>query len=282
MTSSRPARRFDWQNLALRAASAAVLIPAVIGAIFLPWLSPKWLAGVFPMLVAVSIALLSIEWAEMTARRARARVAIALTAVVVIPLLLAYRHAFALADIAALVGVGGAAAVAWTGSEKPQDAAFGAAYMVLPCLALMWIRAEPNPISWTILLFAVTWSADICAYGAGNLLKGPKLWPRFSPNKTWAGFIGGLIGAMVAAGAVGYFSTARLSFAVAAVIGLVGGIATMAGDLWESMLKRRYGVKDSGDIIPGHGGLLDRVDGLMFAILAIAAARYIHQSGWVH
>jgi phosphatidate cytidylyltransferase len=144
------------------------------------------------------------------------------------------------------------------------------------------MRAEPNPISWTILLFAVTWSADICAYGAGNLLKGPKLWPRYSPNKTWSGFIGGLIGAMAAAVAVGYFSTARLSFAVAAVIGLVGGLATMAGDLWESMLKRRYGVKDSGDIIPGHGGLLDRVDGLMFAVLVIAAARYAHQSGWLH
>ena len=282
MTSSRPARRFDWQNLALRAASAAVLIPAVVGAIFLPWLFPTWLSGVFPMLIAVSVALLSIEWAEMTAPKARARVAVALTVVVVIPMLLAYRHAFTLADIAALIGMAAAAIVAWTGSEQPQDAAFGVAYIAAPCLALMWMRAEPNPISWTILLFAVTWSADICAFAVGSLLKGPKLWPRFSPNKTWSGFIGGLIGAMAAAVLVGYFSTARLSFAVAAVIGLVGGLATMAGDLWESMLKRRYGVKDSGDIIPGHGGLLDRVDGLMFAILAIAAARYVHQSGWLH
>jgi phosphatidate cytidylyltransferase len=281
MTSSRPARRFDWRNLALRAASAAVLIPAVVAAIFLPWLFPTWLSGVFPMLVAVSIALLSIEWAEMTAPRAPARVAVALTVAVVAPLLLAYRHAFAAADIAALIGLAVAAAAAWSGSQKPQDAAFGAVYMVVPCLALMWIRGQPNPISWTILLFAVTWSADIFAYGAGNLFKGPKLWPRYSPNKTWSGFVGGLIGAMAAAVLVGYFSTARLSFAVAAIIGLVGGLATMAGDLWESMLKRRYGVKDSGDIIPGHGGLLDRVDGLMFAILAIAAARYIHQSGWV-
>jgi len=282
MTSSRPARRFDWQNLALRAASAAVLIPAVIGAIFLPWLFPTWLSGVFPTLIAVAIALLSIEWAQMTAPRARARVAVALTAAVVIPMLLAYRHAFAWAEIAALVGMAAAAIVARTGAEQPQDAAFGVAYMVIPCLALMWMRGQGQPISWTILLFAVTWSADIFAYGTGNLLKGPKLWPRFSPNKTWSGFIGGLIGAMAAAVAVGYFSTARLSFAVAGAIGLAGGLATMAGDLWESMLKRRYGVKDSGDIIPGHGGLLDRVDGLMFAILAIAAARSVLASGWVH
>ena len=68
----------------------------------------------------------------------------------------------------------------------------------------------------------------------------------------------------------------------AVVIGLAGGLATMAGDLWESILKRRYGVKDSGDIIPGHGGLLDRVDGLLFAILAVAAARFIHQIGWAN
>ncbi len=282
MTSSRPARRFDWKNLALRAASAAVLIPAVVGAIFLPWLFPRQLSGVFPMLVAVAIALLSIEWAEMTAPRTATRVAIALTAAVVVPLLLAYRHDYLLAIAVAVVGILAAGLVAWTGKTAPQDAAFGVSYMVWPCLALMWMRGQPNPISWTILLFAVTWSADICAYGVGNLLKGPKLWPRFSPNKTWSGFIGGMIGAMAAGVAVGYFSTARLSFAAAATIGLVGGLATMAGDLWESMLKRRYGVKDTGDIIPGHGGLLDRVDGLMFAILAIAAARYLHQAGWVH
>ena len=282
MTSSRPARRFDWKNLALRAASAAVLIPAVIGAIFLPWLFPVWLSGLFPMLIAVAIALLSIEWAEMTAPQASTRVAVALTAVVVVPLLLAFRHDYLLAEVVAVAGIAVAGFVAWTGKAPPQDAAYGAAYLVWPCLALMWMRGQPNPISWTILLFAVTWSADICAYGVGNLLKGPKLWPRFSPNKTWSGFIGGLIGAMAASAAVGYFSTARLSFAAAATIGLAGGLATMAGDLWESMLKRRYGVKDSGDIIPGHGGLLDRVDGLMFAILAIAAARYLHQAGWVH
>ena len=74
----------------------------------------------------------------------------------------------------------------------------------------------------------------------------------------------------------------RLSLAGAALIGLAGGLATMAGDLWESMLKRRFGVKDSGDLIPGHGGLLDRVDGLMFAVMVFALARLVVRLGWAH
>ena len=125
-----------------------------------------------------------------------------------------------------------------------------------------------------LITLVVTWSADIGAYAVGNLLKGPKLWPRFSPNKTWAGFTAGLIGGSAA----GLILTSMLDFGLphpawGAALGLAGALATMAGDLWESALKRRFGVKDAGNIIPGHGGLLDRVDGMMFAVVVIAAAR---------
>ena len=130
------------------------------------------------------------------------------------------------------------------------------------------------------MLVAVTWAADICAFLVGSALKGPKLWPRFSPNKTWSGFAGGLLGAMLAGLLMSLAPPFQLNPMAAAFIGLFGGLATMAGDLWESMLKRRFGVKDSGDLIPGHGGLLDRVDGLMFAVVVIAGARLINLLGW--
>ena len=126
----------------------------------------------------------------------------------------------------------------------------------------------------------MTWAADIAAFAVGSVLKGPKLWPRFSPNKTWSGFAGGLVAAMAASAALTVALHIKLSLPAAALMGLVGGLATMGGDLLESMLKRRFGVKDSGDLIPGHGGLLDRVDGLMFAILAVAVARLVHLAGW--
>ena len=274
MTSLRPARRFDWNNLGIRAASAAVLIPAVLGAIF----SGK----LFLVVIAISVALLAFEWSSMSTPRIRARGAVLLTVLVLAALFAAYLGHFGLAW--ALVGLGAVAAAgfAYFSAERPGDAAFGVVYIAAPCLALTWLRAMPNPIGWTILLFAITWSADIFAYAAGNTLKGPKLWPSLSPNKTWSGLMGGLAGAMATSMTVAAtpYSTAKLSLAAAAMIGLAGGVATMAGDLCESMLKRRFGVKDSGDLIPGHGGLLDRVDGLLFAVLAVAGARLVYQSGW--
>jgi phosphatidate cytidylyltransferase len=274
MTSSRPARRFDWNNLGIRAASAAVLIPAVLAAIFL--------GPVFLVVIAIAVALLSLEWAAMSTPSARRTAAVVLTVFVLAALFAAYLHRFDWAWGFVALGALAAGAQARIASERPSDAAFGVVYIAAPCLALTWLRAMPNPIGWTILLFAITWSADIFAYLVGNALKGPKLWPSLSPNKTWSGLIGGLAGAMATAMAVAAspYSTARLSLGAAAMIGLAGGVATMAGDLCESMLKRRFGVKDSGDLIPGHGGLFDRVDGLMFAVLAVAGARLIYQSGW--
>jgi phosphatidate cytidylyltransferase len=299
MTSSRPAKRFDWHNLAVRAVSAVVLIPTVLFAILSGNQPFEWL-GHWPFIIMMTaaVAVLAIEWGGMSAPNHRTRVAsiIALMALAAVyiaapslfskPGSASWSRAWYGAWISVIPGAGVAALVAWRSKERPIDAAFGVLYIVGPCLGLIWLQAMDNPISWTVMLLTVTWTADISAFLVGNALKGPKLWPRYSPNKTWTGFFGGLVGAMAAGiattlvTATAYFHGAHPSLQFAAMIGLAGGLATMVGDLWESALKRRYGVKDSGDLIPVHGGLLDRVDGLMFAALAVAGARLIHQIGW--
>jgi phosphatidate cytidylyltransferase len=218
----------------------------------------------------------------MSAPGAPVRVATAITGAVLVCVFVAYARHWGAAWLLLLLGAVVAAVVARNVSQRRRDASFGVVYIGAPCLALAWLRATPEGFRWTVLLFAVTWSADIFAFLVGSVVKGPKLWPRFSPNKTWSGFVGGLIGAMGSAMAVSAGTRMSPSLAAAAMIGLGGGLATMAGDLWESMLKRRFGVKDSGDLIPGHGGLLDRVDGLMFAALAVAAARLVYEAGWAH
>ena len=274
MTSSQPARRFDWTNLGVRAASAGVLIPAAIAAVYFG----GW---VLLLLVAVAVSLLALEWGGMSAPGAPIRVAAAVTTAILAALFLSYYGHYRMAWAVALVGSAVAAIVGRSLGERPGDVAYGVIYIAPAAISLFWLRAMDNGISWTIMVFAVAWAADIAAFAVGSALKGPKLWPRFSPNKTWSGFFGGLVGAMIAAVLVSLFSHATVSIVTAALIGFAAGLATMAGDLWESMLKRRFGVKDSGDLIPGHGGLLDRVDGLMFAIVTVAAARLMVLEGWL-
>jgi phosphatidate cytidylyltransferase len=120
-----------------------------------------------------------------------------------------------------------------------------------------------------IFLFAVVWTTDIAAYFAGRAFGGPKLAPRLSPKKTWSGALGGAIWAVMAAGIVAIMGgLPRL--VVAALVGLVLSVASQAGDLFESGLKRHYGAKDASQLIPGHGGLMDRLDGFIVAALLAA------------
>jgi phosphatidate cytidylyltransferase len=281
------ARRFDWSNFGLRALSTAVLAPAVLFAV---WTGQ----GMYLVLISVAVALLSLEWGGMSAPRAPLRVATMVTASVLAGVFVAYVGDDALGWAVAAVGALAAALVARGVAERPANTALGVVYIGIPSLCLVWLRGMPQGEYWTFMLLAITWSADIGAYVVGNLLKGPKLWPRFSPNKTWSGFVGGLAAAMAAGPGIVALTRLlastgaiaappfHLHLAAAAVIGLAGGLATMGGDLVESILKRRFGVKDSGDLIPGHGGLLDRVDGLMFAVVVIAVARLVNHLGWDH
>ncbi len=280
MTPSPQAKRFNWTNLGTRAVSAAVLAPAALLVLLMS--GAFWTAARLA-LISIVVALLSIEWAMMSARQSPTKIAVAVCAAVLAALFTADFGHYRIMWLVLVLGAGAAALIARGIAARPADAAFGALYIGAPCLALLWLRAdEPHGEYWTALVLAVAWAADIAAFLVGSALKGPKLWPQFSPNKTWSGFVGGLIAASLAALAVARFLPIGLDAPRAAALGLFAGLATMAGDLWESMLKRRFGVKDSGDLIPGHGGLLDRVDGLMFAVLAVAAARLLVNLGWPH
>jgi phosphatidate cytidylyltransferase len=124
-------------------------------------------------------------------------------------------------------------------------------------------------------VLAVVWATDVAAYAAGKIIGGPKLWPAVSPKKTWAGSIGGLAAALIAGLVVASVAGERPGFAVA-LVALVLSLACQAGDLFESAVKRRFGVKDASRLIPGHGGLLDRVDGLTFAAPVAALIGILH------
>jgi phosphatidate cytidylyltransferase len=144
--------------------------------------------------------------------------------------------------------------------------AFGVVYLALPAAGLILLRQAVPPVGWAsiLLLLTVVWATDIAAYFAGRTFGGPKLWPRVSPKKTWSGALGGLAAALIAGGAVAALTGAG-GFWLGVVLAAPLSIAAQAGDLFESAVKRRFGVKDSGTIIPGHGGVLDRVDGLLGA-----------------
>ena len=150
-------------------------------------------------------------------------------------------------------------------SRRPVMA-WGYIYLAIPAFALLvlgWLD-----IAIVFWVFIVTWSTDIFAYFAGRSIGGPKLAPRISPNKTWAGLIGGMAGAAL----LGWLTADLLDLGSPfAWLGAPMGIIAQAGDLYESWEKRRAGVKDSGTILPGHGGVLDRLDGLLAVVVAMMA-----------
>ena len=146
----------------------------------------------------------------------------------------------------------------------------GLAYATAPTMALVHLRADDRSGLFAILfLFAVVWTTDIMAYFTGRTLGGAKLAPSISPGKTWSGALGGTVFAVLAGGAFALHESAAHGAVLIALIALILAIVSQVGDLFESALKRRNGVKDSSNLIPGHGGVMDRVDGLMAAALVL-------------
>ncbi len=178
-----------------------------------------------------------------------------------------------MAWIGLVLGAAAGMAVEWRAMSRRRPAAWlvpaGFAYILPAVAALLWLRApEPGGFGAVLFVLCVVWASDVGAYMVGRLVGGPKLAPAISPGKTWSGGFGGLVAAAlvgVAAGRLGQ-GDPRAAMLTATALGVVA----QAGDLLESALKRHFGVKDSGTLIPGHGGLLDRLDAVLLAAPAAA------------
>jgi phosphatidate cytidylyltransferase len=258
------------KEILLRVASAAVMAPAGLAAV--------WFGGIWIILATGACAVLaSAEWTRMAAQTSGKRMLQALyaamgiaaaTTVLVAPL------GFGHAALAALGGALLAGGVAWYGKGSVSSMAFGSIYTSLPFGAFVWIReATPDGRLTLLAILAIVWATDIAAYFAGRGFGGPLLSPKDSPNKTWNGAIGALVCACLAGAAVARAAGGDFNHWLAA--SFVLSIVAQAGDLLESRFKRLYGVKDTSGLVPGHGGVLDRLDALMAATLLSALALWV-------
>jgi phosphatidate cytidylyltransferase len=170
--------------------------------------------------------------------------------------------------VVALALAAAIAAVAASARAARLLMAVGPIYAGGPILGVLWLRAAPaDGLLAVLVLFGLVWGSDVFAYLAGRLIGGPRLWPRISPKKTWAGLIGGVAGGVACAALVVVVAGRAVTPSLLGVF-VVLTLVSAAGDLFESSLKRRFDVKDSSTIIPGHGGVMDRIDGFVAAVAA--------------
>ena len=263
-----PAADLIAPSLKTRVISAAVLLPIVVAFLYVGGLG-------FALFLAFAAVLMAGEWDRLTGGRGFGQQGVMLAAGLVLVLTLGYlgKVEWALmvllpiAVVLALLGQFWGRGMVWP--------VLGLFWLGLPCLALMWLRMGDQGMLAVLWLLLSVWSCDTGAYISGRSIGGPKLAPRISPNKTWAGLLGGILAAVVASVLLALISGSG-STVVFAIQGALLALISQCGDLAESSLKRRFDVKDSGNLIPGHGGILDRVDGVLFAAPALVLFFMIH------
>jgi phosphatidate cytidylyltransferase len=258
------------RNLVVRIVTAVVLLPLVLTLLVLGgW----WTAG----LVAVAAAACALEYQLITqGRLGPAEVLAALGAGLISLAAAAHPLRFTMFAAWILWAVFIAASVQALFAPDRERAPTRTAHVVTGCLyaglglgPIAALRVGPEGLQWVISALVITWANDTCAYFAGRLFGRHKLHPAVSPNKTWEGFAGGAVGSVAGMFIARWVAFPALTAADCLVLGLVGAVLGPLGDLCESLLKRAHGVKDSGTLIPGHGGLLDRVDALLFNAPAV-------------
>lgn len=249
------------------------LLPRVVGAasllaVALPTL---WLGGAaFLAMVSIAATVMAGEWTRMTVGTRWTPPAL-LAAVGVIGAVWLAPDAPRLAG-AILVSLAGLAAFAAypAGASRALWAGAGVLYVGAPCVAFAWLRETPaDGLGLIAGLLAVVWATDVAAFAAGRTFKGPKLFVEASPHKTWSGFAGGCLAGTLGGAAAG--AVIGGAPAVWVMLGFTLSVMAQGGDILESFIKRRFGVKDASALIPGHGGLLDRLDGHLTATAALTA-----------
>jgi phosphatidate cytidylyltransferase len=246
-------------ELALRVCSALVLVPLAIGTAYLG----GWPFALFWGAAAIGVLW---EWSSLVARHEQFSALLAGGASLALAVVLVATGHVLPALIVVAMGALGAASL--TLAERRTWVAGGIAYAGVLAIGPIILRSDGEQGFLAVLfLFAIVWTTDIGAYFVGRALGGPKLLPRVSPNKTWAGAIGGLLASVVVAVVVAKMAALTSLFALA-MLAVVLSVLAQAGDLFESFLKRRFDAKDSSHLIPGHGGLMDRLDGFVTASVA--------------
>lgn len=261
------------RELGLRIGSAAVIVPAVV---VLSWMGGATFAAVAACVAAVAF----FEWLDMLGlkrfgwRHAVGSLLVALVGVAALalplPVALTLMGLFAVA--LSRVGYG---LLRRGGGRRPGRGnwiAIGFLYVALPLSCFVTLRSGEAGLAVVLFVIVCAAASDTLAFFTGRALKGPKLAPRVSPSKTWSGALGGLAGGTAAGLAVAWVAGLPVTVATALIAAALAGVSIL-GDLLESALKRNFGVKDAGHIIPGHGGVMDRVDGIGAAgVLAVVVA----------
>jgi phosphatidate cytidylyltransferase len=271
------APRADTHALRERLVSAAILLPVVAAAIWLGSYYWDALVGVFAVVIAW-------EWAGMCARGQSpprgtlfgiAPAGLLSILAVAVAVVAAALHSYNIALLLAIAGACLSTLIATRGpGTRSHWHGLGALYAGLPSVAVIAIREQPGGLAALVWILALVIATDTGAYAAGRAIGGPRLAPRISPNKTWAGLLGGIFAAVIVGwiGAIWLTVASITSFVLASAL---LAIVEQAGDLVESGFKRYFGVKDSSHLIPGHGGFLDRADGFLAVALAVALAQSV-------
>ena len=255
-TTSTPSSR----NLWLRVASAAVLAPLAIAA--------AWIGG-WPFTLFWGIAAIAVWWEWIGLVEPSGRNVVLATGICALMLQGILFETGQLSIALMIVALGVLAGIV-TAGKRSTPAAIGVIYASSLLLAAVILRSDVGyGFAAIVFLFAIVWSTDVAAFFAGRAIGGPKLAPSISPKKTWSGAIAGLLLAIAAAIGV----AALFSIGNPIMIGVVAAVLSVfsqLGDLFESGLKRSFEVKDASALIPGHGGVMDRLDGFIFAVAAAA------------